>query len=62
MFAMSIIQVLVDTAVPFALGILIWSEIEAKLVPRTKIESVHGWIVVREHLFKKKVKKKQRLQ
>jgi hypothetical protein len=54
MFSMSIIQILVDAAVPSTNGILIWSEIGAKLVSRSEIESVHSWIAVREHLFKKK--------
>jgi hypothetical protein len=55
-FSMSIIKVLVDTAVPSAHDILIWSEIGAKLISRSEIESVHWQIAVREHLFKKKVK------
>jgi hypothetical protein len=52
---MSIIQVLVDASVPSVHGILIWSEIGAKLVSRSEIESVHWRITVREYLFKKKV-------
>jgi hypothetical protein len=59
MFSMSIIQVLVVATVSSAHGILIWSEIGAEPASRSEIESVHWWIAVREHLFKKKWKIKQ---
>jgi hypothetical protein len=54
MVSMSIIQVLVDSAVSSAHGVLIWSEIGVKPASLFEIENVYWWIAIREHLFKKK--------